>query len=45
MVEEYDSHSRRYQVAQRAIDNDNFDELPADILRVARGVVTDLRRV
>ena len=23
MVEKYDSHSRRHQVAQRAIDNDN----------------------
>jgi len=45
MVEEYDGDSRRHQVAQRTIDNDNFDELPVDILRVARGVVTDLRRV
>ena len=45
MVKEHDRHGRRHQVAQRAIDNDNFDPSPADILRVASGVVTDLRRV
>jgi hypothetical protein len=44
MVEEYDSHSRRHQVAQRAIDNDNYGISSADIEHIAVGVVADLKR-
>jgi len=44
MVEEHDSHSRRHQVAQRAIDTDNYGTSPADIEHIAVGVVADLKR-
>jgi len=44
MVEEHDSHSRRYQVAQRAVDTDNYGASSADIEQIAVGVVADLKR-
>jgi hypothetical protein len=44
MVEEYDSHSRRYQVAQRAIDIDDYGTSSADIEHIAVGVFTELKR-
>jgi hypothetical protein len=44
MVEEHDSHSRRHQVSQRAIDTDNYGTSSADIEHIAVGVVADLKR-
>jgi hypothetical protein len=44
MVEEHDSHSRRYQVAQRAVDTDNYGISSADIEHIAVGVVAELKR-
>lgn len=41
MVKKHDSHSRRHQVAQRAIETDNYGTSSADI---AVGVVADLKR-
>ncbi len=44
MVEEHDSHSRRHQVALRAIDTENCGTSPADIEHIAVGVFTELKR-